>query len=260
MNIYRAFDFSKYLGFPLNTYVMINLIYGDQFLKRYIFNNLRKKVNRWIKREYNKRNMPEVKPIWVYVFENPNNNFHVHWLLYIHKNIQDDFNEYVKKQLLKLQIMDLKPNQLDIRSVNPYTDKILANYLCKGTRHDYIDFFHLQNYATPQGYIEKQRTRVSQALGKTARKNACFDAKTMRHLWEEMHPQVAYGFDKPSGWDLNEIVPQLMGTKTFPDHKSYWNSHCYSAFQLPIDQLVILNQRIKSNSGNRSIPLSHPVV
>lgn len=228
LNIYNAFDYSKYIGFPLNTFITINFNSNDQFLNIYLFTQLRNNINRWIKRAYKRKKMAQSKPIWLYVFENPKHNFHVHWLIYIDCNIKTECITYLKKKLVQLQKAEIGKNQLHIQSVNPYTDKILANYLCKGIRPDYIGFFHLHNYAIDQGYVSKQRTRVAQALGRTARNKAGFSAKKMRHLWEIHHPHIAQEYEKPELWDLNEIVPQLTGSKTFPAHRAYWESCSYS--------------------------------
>lgn len=248
LNLYRAFDYSKYIGYPLNTFITINYKETDQFLNIYLFSDLRSRVNRWMKRANKRKNITDNKPVWLYVFENPNNNFHVHWLIYIHKDIRTEFTVYLKKQLVKLQNSEITNNQLDIRLVNPYTDKILANYLCKGIRPDYTKFFHLHNYAVHQGHITKQRTRVSQVLGRTARNRARFDAKKMRHLWIKRHPHIAQGYEKSEEWDLNEVVPQLTGSKKFPSHRDYWNSCSFPKMQSPAYQLETLKERINGAS------------
>lgn len=249
LNLYRAFDFSKYIGYTLNTFININYKSNDQFLNMYLFRVLRSNINRWIMRANKRKKISETKPVWLYVFENPFDNFHVHWLIHLYKDIRDKCIVYLEKQLVKLQNAVLTENQIDIRSVNPYTDKVLANYLCKGIRPDYIDFFYLHSYAAYQGHIIKQRTRVSQSLGRTARKKAGFDASKMRHLWEKRHPQIAHGYVKPKEWDLNEIVPQLTGSKKFPSHQHYWYSCSYPNIQSPAYHLASLSERIMGISA-----------
>lgn len=221
INIVRAFDFAKYIGIPLNNFVTINLFNIDQFAGRLIFSRIRERINRWLKRLSLKLGKNFV-PTWVFVFENPLNLFHVHWCINIPDELKNDFRKKVRQLLEKHQGQPILDNQLNFQDMNPYTDKTLANYLCKGIRPNYIGLLHLQKRAAFQGHIIGQRARVSRNLGPTAIKKANFNATLQRYEWSERHPHIADKYEKPENWDINEVIPQATGAKTFPEFQEYW--------------------------------------
>ncbi len=221
LNILRAFDFAKYIGTPLNQFITIKFIDNDQFSGRYIFSKIRETINRWLNRISIKTGN-KLKPTWVFIFENPNDHFHVHWCIYIPNELKATFRTRVEKLLEKHQNYPLDSNQLNFKDVNPYTDKTIANYICKGVRPDFIEFFHLQNRASFQGYIIGQRARVSQNLGPRAIKRNGFEPRLQRHYWEKLHPEISIDYEKPLEWSLDDIVPQLTEAKKFPGFREFW--------------------------------------
>lgn len=108
--------------------------------------------------------------------------------------------------------------------MNPYTDKALANYFCKGVRPLAISQFHLQKRACSQGYIAGTLSGVSKNIGPTAIAKAQFVAHEQRHEWSERHPDIAAQYTKPEDWDLNETVPQLTNAQKFPNYHKRWKA------------------------------------
>lgn len=221
LNIFRAVDYAKYIGTPLNNFVTITFAGKCQIAGRYVFHKIRESINRWLKRISSKEGQV-IPPTWVFVFENPNDHFHVHWLIHIPNRHIDTFRKKVEKLLVRHQGCPLQANQLDFQDVNPYEDKTLANYLNKGIRPDAINFFHLGPRAAYQGYIVGQRARVSKNLGPKVIKLSGFNASFQRHEWIKLHPHIAGSYRKPSNWNLGEVIPQKLKTKSFPGFREYW--------------------------------------
>ncbi|MGU3577038.1 hypothetical protein ACLBWZ_16100 [Brucellaceae bacterium C25G] len=130
----------------------------------------------------------------------------------------------------RYQGFPLKEKQIDIQPVNPYEDKTLANYMCKGVHVNFINFFHLCNRAEFQGFINWQRGRVSTNLGAKTIYTSGFNASLQRNDWIELHPDIASEYERPHNWDVNEVVPQLTGAKEFIGYKEYWRRLMYEAY------------------------------
>lgn len=146
----------------------------------------------------------------------------MHWLIHIPEDLRDTFIKKVTKSLERYQQVPVKDNQLDFQIVNPYEDKTIANYICKGVHPKFIGFFHLNKRASFQGYIDWQRGRVSTNLGRVAIKKSGFNASLQRHEWIQLHPHIAEKWIIPEDWDINEVVPQLTGAKKFGGYKELW--------------------------------------
>lgn len=222
LNIFRAVDFAKYINLPLNNFVTITFDNNSKEYSNEVFSKIRNAINRWIKNLGHKDPKYNIPPTWVFVFENKVGRMHVHWLIHIHKDLRSKFLKKIPLLLEKYQGVPLNDGQIDIQKVNPYEDKTIANYLCKGINTKFIDFFHLQNRASFQGYIDWQRARVSTNLGPKRIKKSGFNASLQRHEWIELHPHIAEGWSQSEKWDINEVVPQLTGAKKFIGFKEHW--------------------------------------
>lgn len=223
LNIFRAFDYAKYIGIPINTYVTIKFIDNIEETARHVFKMVRNYINRWLKRVSIKIKK-NIAPTWVYVFENPHGHLHVHWCINVPSGLENTFEKKVKNLLQKHQNCPIQDNQLNFQPVNPYTDKALANYICKGVRPAFIDRFHLHKLASSQGYIAGTRSGVSKSIGPTAIAKAQFIAQKQRHEWIKRHPDIAAQYPKPEDWDINEVVPQLTNAKVFPNNIKNWKT------------------------------------
>lgn len=223
LNVCRAFDFAKYLGIPLNTFITLKFIDNNEKTARDVFKKIRNYINRWLKR-VSIKTKSTITPAWVYVFENPNGHLHVHWCINVPIDLKNKFEEKVKNLLEKHQAYPIQGHQLDFQTVNPYTDKALTNYICKGVRPAFREFFHLQKLACSQGYIAGNRSCVSKSIGPTAIAKARFVAQEQRHEWITRHPLLASQYLRPADWDINEIVPQLTKAKKFPNFRKKWET------------------------------------
>ncbi|QFP63335.1 hypothetical protein [Brucella anthropi] len=221
MNIVRAFDYAKFIARPLNLFVTI--IFKERFDLIKI-NEMFRKIITWNTRwnnEYSKKHsLSKQKPVWLYVFENPQFNPHVHWCLNIRKEQIEEFKIKLQKWLKKIQ-GSIYSNSIYIQYINPYTDKRLANYMVKGIDEEYIEFLHLQQIASYQGPIYGQRARAATEIGPTAIKKSGFKASRDRHKWEYLHPWIAEGFTKPANWNVKKVVPKKFGV-FFGDLSKYW--------------------------------------
>lgn len=222
LNIFRAVDFSKYLGLPLNNLVTITFDNQSKHHSNIVFSKIRTSINRWLKRAGEKNQKYKHKPAWVFAFESKPTRLHVHWMIHINKDLNQTFITKVSKLLEKHQGFALKTGQLDFQPVNPFEDKTIANYICKGIHPKFVSFFHLQKRASFQGFIGWQRARVSQCLGPTAIKKLSFNASLQRADWIDLHPDIASGYSKPENWNIHEIIPQRTGAKSFPGYKEHW--------------------------------------
>jgi hypothetical protein len=221
LNIVRAFDYAKFIGRPLNLFVTIIFKERYDLIK---INEIFRKIISWNTRwnnEYSKRHsLPKQKPVWLYVFENPQFNPHVHWCFNIRKEQIEVFKVKLQKWLNRLQ-GSVEDNSICIKYINPFTDKTLANYHVKGIDEEFIDFLHLQKIACYQGLIYGQRDRVSTLIGPKAIKGSGFKASRDRYQWLTLHPEIADGFEKPADWDIEKVIPKEYG-KRFYEYSDFW--------------------------------------
>lgn len=184
-NICHAFDFAKYIGMPLNRYVVINL---DERLSdrgaTTIFSHIREKFRNWLSNAYKKHGLEPPSPAYVYVHENPDGICHVNWVVHVPEHLQAEFDRklpgWIRKAKRELGDFDYKA-----QSVNPHRDKCLAKYIIKGIDEAYIAYLHLQEVAAPQGRIFGRRATASPSIGRTARREAGFIPRRDRHKWKQ---------------------------------------------------------------------------
>jgi len=219
-NILHAIDYAKYIGYNLNTFVTITFDKCFKLNADEIFIKIRESYRRWLTNACSRKNLPKCKPYWLFVFENPHGFTHVHWLVHVPIELEKEFKRKVPKWVKKRKDNVFK-HSIDIRQVNIYTDKVLANYLVKGVTPKSIDYFNLQKYAAYQGWFRGRRSMVSHALSLKARRKAAFKASRDRHKWAKRHPELAARYRKPSWYDLKKTVPQVSGLKTFPYQKQF---------------------------------------
>ncbi|MGU3577039.1 hypothetical protein ACLBWZ_16105 [Brucellaceae bacterium C25G] len=91
LNIYRATDYAKYIGLPLNNFVTITFFDETKFAYNVIFSKIRNSINRWLKKLGQKNSKYKNPLTWIFVFENKAGRVHVHWLINIHKELRDNF-------------------------------------------------------------------------------------------------------------------------------------------------------------------------
>lgn len=223
LNIVKSFDYAKFIGRPLNMFITISFEERHDLIKvNKIFRSILNKTTRWNNSYSEKHGLAKLKPVWIYVFENPQFNPHVHWCLNIRKEQIIQLEDKLKIWLEKLQGV-INANSIHVSLINPYTDKALANYHVKGVDQKYIGLLHLQKIARYQGPIWGQRARVAKEIGPTAIKRSGFKADRDRDKWEVLHPWIADGFIKPASWNVKKVVPKKHGI-TFGQLSKYWNN------------------------------------
>jgi hypothetical protein len=179
-NVFRAFDYSKVIGVPLNTLAVLQLRETSAQSPATIFRRLRHKYRDWQTYLVRLTGSPS-PPRYVYTFEAPGNP-HVNWALHIRSEFQEEFFEKLPKWVAKVQ-GPLGPYDLRAARLDQEGYKSLANYFLKGCDQTYIDHFHLRDLYDqhgPQGVFYGQRAGVSPSLNKTARDTAGYDAKRRR--------------------------------------------------------------------------------
>lgn len=209
-NILHAFDFSKFIGKPLNVLITINF-YNDE--NAYIkFQKIRELYSGWIRAKRKKSGKTSYLNPWIYVFENPHSNIHVHWALNIEDDFILDFYEKLEKWIPKY-VGSIRYRQIDVRPINIYNDKVLANYLAKGVNPPASFRLNLQKYRKYQGFVRGPRAGVARCLGKAARKKAGFLPRRDRYKWATMHPELMIGHIRPADWDLRVAKAQSQRNK-----------------------------------------------
>ena len=170
---FRAFDYAKASGRPLNTYIVINMPQASALTATDDFCRIVHKFRDWLTNKA-KQGQPKTPPIYVTSFENPDNNPHVNWVVHIPDYLKTEFQKKLPKWVGKV-LGKIGPFDIHVQDVDVNYDKRLAKYILKGTDSRFIQHFHLDNvYEGPQGVIWGRRTAVSQAIGIKARKRADF--------------------------------------------------------------------------------------
>ncbi|GEM_PF-4443152 len=209
-NILHAFDFSKFIGRPLNVLITINFYNYDNAYKK--FQKIRELYSGWIRAKRKKSGKTSYLNPWVYVFEKPHSNLHVHWAI----NIEDDFildlYEKLEKWIPKY-VGCIKKRQIDVRPINIYNDKVLANYLVKGVNPFASKRLNLEKYRKYQGLFHGPRASAARCLGKAARKKAGFIPRRDRYKWAIRHPDLMIGHIRPADWDLRVAKAQSQRNK-----------------------------------------------
>lgn len=183
-NICHAFDFAKYIDRPLNTFVVINL---DEETANaagpVIFEKVRHKYRDWLNGRIKRLGLDPQPPVYAYTHENPDDHPHVNWVVHIPPLLQEEFLRKLPRWVEKSQ-GQVRPFDIQVKGVDPHTDKTLAKYIIKGTDPHYVPYLHLQDYAQPQGRVFGRRATPSIAIGRAARKAAGFVPRLHRHEWK----------------------------------------------------------------------------
>jgi hypothetical protein len=169
---FRAFDYAKVAGRPLNTYAVINLRDVAEQAAATAFERIRHKFRDWLGRRTRKAGQP-VPPTYVFAFENPTGHVHVNWAVHIPLHLAAEFQSKLHRWVEKVQ-GKVGPCDIDTQPINDAYAKRLAKYIFKGTDPLFVSHFHLQDVHEPQGKIWGRRAAISQAIGIRARKKAGF--------------------------------------------------------------------------------------
>ncbi|MEM8539414.1 MAG: hypothetical protein AAGF25_00530 [Pseudomonadota bacterium] len=176
-NIYRAFDFAKASGLPMNTYVVINLVDRTDKSSNTVFRGIMARYRRWLRYKYRQSPNPALLPIWTYSHENPNNaNPHVNLVLHVPANLFEEFERKLRNWVFKEQ--GTGSFDVSVQRITPGTDKNVANYINKGVDPDYAEHFFLDAIASPQGDIFGRRAGVSRAINKEKRDRVNYNCRT----------------------------------------------------------------------------------
>lgn len=180
-NIYRAFDYAKAGGAPLNLYAVINFWNTPELSAATAFVRVRHKFRDWLA-WHSKKVGARLSPQYVYSFE-CDSHVHVNWIVRVRPSLIGEFETKLTAWVGKVQ-GQVRPFDINISKVDVESGyKSLANYITKGCDPDFIDHFHLYElYAKhgSQGAIWGKRAGVSPALNKTARVAAGYDDKGRR--------------------------------------------------------------------------------
>ncbi|WHA41925.1 hypothetical protein [Agrobacterium larrymoorei] len=198
-NILHAFDFAKSIAMPLNFMITIN--FYDDVDATEKFKVIRKLYREWISAKRKTTVTASYLNPWVYVFENPHQNNHVHWVVHIEKQYRSELRLKIKEWVAQNSI-ETKKNQVDFQDINIFEDKVVANYLVKGVNYDACVRLNLQHYKKYQGFVKGQRARVAICIGRTARKRANFNPRRDRNNWVTDHPHLMEGHARPPEWDI----------------------------------------------------------
>ena len=185
-NVLHAFDFAKSIGRPLNCYVVLCCDEkGADKTAAKICQDVRDRYRAWSLNAAKRYGIERLPPVYIQTIENPHgSNPHANWVLHIPPALFSEFIQKLPRWLERAQggvrLMDVS-----VQTVDPETDKTLAKYVIKGADSHYVDYFHLRDFAEPQGVVEGRRTCVSPAIGRTARKKAGFIPKLHRNDWKQ---------------------------------------------------------------------------
>jgi REP element-mobilizing transposase RayT len=217
----RSIDYAKHDGRSLNYFVTINFdLRHTDLTAQQIFSKINRAKNRWLQSYYKKNGLDHKPPCAAWVFEMPQLNEHVHWLINLEPNLIEIFEKKLVRWLQRYQRF-VGPRTIKIEDVNPHTVKNIGNYMVKGVDPRFASFLHLQNRICHQGIVRGQRCRSSQSIGVTARKRAGFNASLQRNEWEEKFPELAASYPKPKNWSKAEVIPQVLTDRAFPKMSTY---------------------------------------
>ncbi|ESW92837.1 hypothetical protein NKL07_23005 [Mesorhizobium sp. C280B] len=180
-NIFHAMDFARYLGCPLNTYVVINFPAQDAELAGWLFVRVRDKYRDWYNWRTRKLYGVPLLPLYVYTLENPSGQAHANWVVYVPPEMRTEFHRKLPHWVRKAQ--GKAPGQYDVHSqdVDQPTYKSLGKYISKGLRERHARYLHV--IPSSQGRIHGRRACSSAAINKAARAAAGFVPKRDRLSW-----------------------------------------------------------------------------
>jgi hypothetical protein len=177
-NLFRAFDFAKAGGAPLNVTTVINFRDTPELSAATAFEHVRHKFRDWLS-HHGKKLGVRLPPQYVYTFENVG-HIHANWVLRVRPSLIAEFKTKLPRWLKKVQ-GTIGPYDIEIREVDVETGyKSLAGYIAKGCDPAFAEHFYLGELKAqhgPQGEFWGKRAGISPALNKTARRAADYDDK-----------------------------------------------------------------------------------
>jgi hypothetical protein len=184
-NVLHAFDYAKFVGRPLNCYVVLSCDEESSGkTAAQICQNVRDRYRAWNINAAKRYGIESHSPMYVQTIEDPDgDNPHANWILHIPEVLFSEFLRKVPQWLRKAQ-GSLRSRDVSVQRVDIETDKTLAKYIVKGVDSHYVDYFHLGEFAEDQGVVEGRRTCVSPSIGRTARREAGFIPKLHRNEWK----------------------------------------------------------------------------
>jgi hypothetical protein len=173
-SIFRAFDYAKAIGAPLNLYVVLNLHETASKAVATIFSDVRHRYRDWLNYISRKQWGASATPAYIYALENPSGTHpHANWAIHIPVEFQDDFLKKLPLWLAKAQ-GHCGTSDCDVQPINQDYAKKLAKYIVKATDPAFIGHFYLAAEACDQGTIYGKRAGVSPSLGHAVRRAAQF--------------------------------------------------------------------------------------
>lgn len=186
-SIFRAFDFSRSTGRPLNRYIVINLNETDAACAATLFERIRHKFRDWLN-YHNRQSGAPVAPAYVYAFENPEGGRpHVNWAIHVPDHLLADFLRKLPRWIERVQ-GSLTPFTYHEQAIDQAYAKRLAKYLVKGTEPAFLEHFYLRELHEehgPQGEVWGKRAGVSPSLGHVVRRSASFRPQRGRRRTQE---------------------------------------------------------------------------
>jgi len=185
-NICHAVDYAKWLGVPLNKYVVLNLTYRDDgaVSAAEIFKKIRHKYRDWLINLRRRNGLTEVPAAYIYSLECPDEMTHANWMLHVPRGFEEEFLRKLPQWVIRSKGA-LGPYDISVDEVDPKTDKRLAKYVIKGTDPTYVKYLHLEDVSAPQGRIYGRRASCSVSIGRAARDAAGFVPKRDRNAWKK---------------------------------------------------------------------------
>ena len=92
-NICHAFDFAKFIGRPLNIYVVMNFSGGALQYGGTTFKKVLHKFRDWFNRRTKQLYGAGLSPAFIYCLENPAGNIHANWVLHVPRPLHDEFRK-----------------------------------------------------------------------------------------------------------------------------------------------------------------------
>ncbi len=219
-NILHAFDFAKAVGRPLNCYVVICCDEkGAGKTASQICQEVRDRYRAWNLNAAKRYSIDAQPPTYVQTIEDPDgDNPHANWVVHIREALFQEFLQKLPQWLRKSQ-GDVRHLDISVQMVDPETDKTLAKYVIKGTDEHYTEYFHLGDFAAPQGVIQGRRTCVSPSIGRTARREAGFVPKLHRDDWKRSYVPPKR---KPASRRYVNSVDSCVLTANYAGKKAVW--------------------------------------
>ena len=183
-NICHAFDYAKHVGQPLNRYITINIRGAENERDvTEVFKDIRHRFRDWLNYAMKRAGITVQPPAYVYAIEAPDPDHpHAHWVVHVPPFLAREFAKKLPVWVARAASTDA-PYDIDIRTVDPHTDKTLAKYVIKGTDPRFVRYLHLDRVAAPQGRVWGRRATASHAIGRSARERAGFVPRRDRHKW-----------------------------------------------------------------------------